>query len=56
MDAIGAHQGALDLPRECGSNSFQVRLPGSLGFVIGVAHVVANGSFFAANRTASGHF
>lgn len=54
--AIGANQSAFDLAFKLRFDPLKIRLPGALGFVIGVADIVTDRSFLAANRTDSSHF
>lgn len=48
MDAISAYQGAFNLTVEVALDPLQVRTPGALGFVVGVADTVSDRATFAA--------
>ena len=56
MYAVRANQRALDAPFELGLDALQVGTPDAFGFVVGVADVVTDGTFFPANRANSSHF
>lgn len=55
MDAVRANQGAFHLPVEFTSDPLQVRTPGTLGFIVGVANAVTDGPTFTANGTDACH-
>jgi hypothetical protein len=48
MDAVRAYQCAFDLTVKVALNTLQVRTPGALGFVVGVADTVSDRAAFAA--------
>jgi hypothetical protein len=52
-EATGADQDALNAAGRSGPYLLQIGLPPPLGFVVGVANVVANRRAFAANRAMS---
>jgi hypothetical protein len=54
-DAAGADLDALDAAVSEGLYLLKIRMPGSLGFIVGMAHVIPEARAFAAYFTYSRH-
>jgi hypothetical protein len=54
-DAAGADLDALDAAVPEGLNLLKIRVPGSFGFIVGMAHVVPEARAFAAYFAHFGH-
>jgi hypothetical protein len=55
-DAAGADLDALDAAVSEGLNLLKIRVPGSFGFIVGMAHVVPEARAFAAYFAHFGHY
>ena len=55
MNAVGAHEDAPDLALDPRLDLLKIRTPHALGFIVRVAHVVADRVALAADSTHSCH-
>ena len=55
VNALGAYQNPPDLTADAGPHGLQIRLPDSLGLIVGVANVMPDGSSLPTNCADSCH-